>query len=136
MKPIDDPKFWDRKYAEAEGVMSSSGVDITGTMQKPKADWQARVEELCTPLNFDAHIRCFFNVSVKLSEDEHKRLYKKLDLVREWAIYMAMGMLKGTLKYEEEANLEQLVSHVVGEGADQACYEMLMFDAWRKQNDG
>ena len=113
-----------------------NNIDILGTMQKPKEGWQERVEALCKPLNFDAHVRCLYNVGIKLSEEEYRRLYKKLDLVREWAVYMAIGMLKGTLKYEEEANLEQLVSHVVGEGADQACYEMLMFDAWRKKNDG
>ena len=114
----------------------NNNIDILGTMQKPKEGWQERVGVLCKPENFDAHARCHYNVSTKLSEDEYQRLYKKLVLVEEWALYMAVGMLKGVLKYETDAYpLDQWMSHMIGEGVDQSNYQMLLFDAWRKQNE-
>jgi len=112
--------------------MSIHDVDITGTMAKPKENWQARCEELCKPENFHARINAV-NLIGKVSNSEYERLYKKMRLVEEWAQYMAAGMLKGTLKYEtDEHDLKTWMAHVIGEGADQASYQILMFDKWRR----
>jgi len=107
-------------------------IDIVGTMEKPKENWQARTEELCKPENFDASIVTQHLVG-KLSNEEYQRLYTKLRLVEEWACYMAAGMLKGTLKYDAGAyTIKTWMAKMVGEGADQAAYQILLFDAWRK----
>jgi len=57
-------------------------------------------------------------------------------LVEEWASYMAAGMLKGTIKYEtDEYELKTWMAHVIGEGSDQSCYQILMFDKWRRDEE-
>jgi len=107
-------------------------VDITGTMVKPKENWQARCEELCKPENFVVSVNAV-NLIGKVSNDEYERLYKKMRLVEEWARYMAAGMLKGTIKYStDDYELKIWMAHVIGEGADQSNYELLMFDKWRR----
>ena len=107
-------------------------MDITGTMVKPKENWQARCEELCKPNNFVVSVNAV-NLIGKVSNDEYERLYKKMRLVEEYAQYMAAGMLKGTIKYEtDEYELKTWIAHVIGEGADQSNYELLMFDKWRR----
>jgi len=106
-------------------------IDVAGTMAKPRADWQARVEELCKPENFRAYV--LSGLYNELSGEERMHLRHHLNLVEEWAKYMAAGMLKGVLKYDtQQRPVEQWMAHMVGEGADQSCYQMLLFDEWRK----
>ena len=109
-------------------------VDITGLMATPITNWEPRVKELCRPDNFRVYIDPTAALAVELSDRERTRLRRKLELVERYAQYMAAGMLKGTLKYPGDGyTLEQWVAHVVGEGADQSNYVVLMFDAWERE---
>jgi len=109
-------------------------VDITGLMVEATPGWEARVKELCKAEFFQASIEISEALLDKLSFDERKRLYKKLKLVEQAATYMAAGMLKGTLKYPtDNLTVEQWMAHVVGEGADQFNYEILLADAFFKE---
>ena len=109
-------------------------VDITGLMATPITNWEPRVKELCTPDNFEVEITGKDKMWRALNKSERQRLADKLVLVERYAQYMAAGMLKGTLKYPGDGyTLEQWMAHVVGEGADQSNYVVLMFDAWERE---
>jgi len=108
-------------------------VDITGTMARPKENWQARTEKLCKPENFGVSIVTSHDLALDLSTSEYNRLFKKLRLIEQWASYMAAGMLKGTIKYEKDDwDIKRWMAHMIGEGADQANYQLLLFDRWRQ----
>jgi len=110
-------------------------VDITGLMVEATPGWEARVKELARAEFFSARIVYSDKLSKQLSPSEHIRLDKKLDLVQQAAEYMAAGMLKGTLKYPtDDLTVEQWMAHVVGEGADQFNYEILLADKFFKAN--
>lgn len=106
-------------------------VDVTGTMIKPIDDWQTKVEQVCKPEAFVVDI--YVVDELHLTREQRARLVKKLNLVADYARYLAVGMLKGTLKYTgDDWSVEQWMAHMIGEGADRACYDMLLFDAWRR----
>ena len=108
-------------------------VDITGTMAKPVDNWQERVEALCKPENFLVTINGSSDVADALSPEELGRLLKKLKLVARYTQYMAAGMLKGTIKYPDDGyTLDKWMAHLIGEGADQSNYSILLADAYYK----
>ena len=110
-------------------------ADITGLMVQPVDNWEERAKRLCKPDNFTVYIAIEDELGEELSDDEWHRLDAKLNLVREFARYMAAGMLKGTLKYSTDTySLEQWCAHLAGEGADQANYQMLLINKWREEN--
>lgn len=115
--------------------MPTPHVDITGLMVKPIDGWQERVEKLCKPHCFD------FAVWTKglydeLSREEWNRLQIKLRLVETYAKYMAVGMLKGVLKYSnDDWTVDQWMAHLIGEGADKANYDMLLFSKWASEHN-
>ena len=114
----------------------SENVDITGLMAKSTAGWEERAEALCKPEHFATMVVCKLPISKDspLTDDEWARLNKKLKLVEEWAAYMAAGMLKGTIKYPQDTwDIKQWMAHLVGEGADQSNYQMLLFNRWREE---
>ena len=115
--------------------MTSSHADVTGLMVKPIPNWQPRVDALCHPEQFHVHIE--FSNWDKLTITERKRLATKLEMVEEFASYMAAGMLKGTIKYPLDGySLAQWIAHLIGEGADQANYQILLANAfWEKQKE-
>ena len=110
-------------------------ADITGTMVKPKEGWQARVDALCKEENFyDITIQPTMGLCMALSPDEYRRLCVKLQLVARSAKLQAVGMLKGTLKYErDDYSVEQWMAHLIGEGDDQMNYQILLADAYEKK---
>jgi len=106
-------------------------VDITGLMVAATPGWEARVKKLARPEFFTAVINISDSMIAKLSNAERGRLFKKLLLVTQAAEYMAAGMVKGTIKYPtDDIPVEQWMAHVVGEGADQFNYEILLADAF------
>ena len=108
-------------------------VDITGLMVEATPGWEARTKELVKPEYFTATISISDSLMANLSSNERGRLLNKLLLVTQATEYMAAGMLKGTLKYPtDDVPLEQWVAHVVGEGADQFNYEILLADKFFK----
>ena len=108
-------------------------VDITGLMVKPKPSWEKRAKKLAKPKFFIINIGVDPALRQKLTTKELDRLYAKLYLVREAATYMAAGMVKGTVKYTHDNNdVATWMAHVVGEGADQMNYQILLADAFAK----
>ena len=101
-------------------------VDITGLMVEATPGWEARVKELAKPAHFVVDIYPI-GLSGKITDEEFSRLHKKLKLVAEAATYMAAGMLKGTIKYPtDDLPLDTWMAHVIGEGADQMNYQILL----------
>ena len=109
-------------------------ADITGLMVKPKKGWEKRAKELAKPKFFIVNIGVDPALRQKLTTKELGRLYTKLYLVREAATYMAAGMVKGTVKYEHDNyDIATWMAHVVGEGADQMNYQILLADAFARK---
>ena len=108
-------------------------VDITGLMVKAKPGWEKRAKELAKPEYFFIGIGVKAQLRGRLTVKEYNRLEKKLLLVREAATYMAAGMVKGTVKYpKDDLPVDTWIAHVVGEGADQMNYQILLADAFAK----
>ncbi len=108
-------------------------VDITGLMVQAKPGWEKRTEELARPEHFFISIGVKAQLRGRLTIKEYGRLEKKLLLVREAATYMAAGMVKGTVKYEHDNyDIATWMAHVIGEGADQMNYQILLADAFAK----
>ena len=109
-------------------------VDITGLMVKARPGWETRAEKLAKPKFFLIDIGLDPELVEGLSKKEHKRLVKKLLLVCEAATYMAAGMVKGTVKYPiDDPPVSTFMAHVVGEGADQMNYQILLADAFARK---
>ncbi len=109
-------------------------VDITGLMVKAKPGWEKRAKALARPEFFLVSVGLKPELTWGLSTHELIRLRRKLELVREAATYMAAGMVKGTVKYKHDNNdVATWMSHVVGEGADQINYQILLADAFAKE---
>ena len=109
-------------------------ADITGLMVKPKPGWEKRTKELAKPIFFWVSIGIDPALRQKLTKSENLRLNKKLYLVRQAATYMAAGMVKGTVKYKHDNNdVATWMAHVVGEGADQMNYQILLANAFARK---
>jgi len=108
-------------------------ADITGLMVKPKKGWEKRTEKLAKPEHFWLSIGLDKALYEGLTTEEMTRLKTKLELVRQAASYMAAGMVKGTVKYSyDNYSIAQWMAHVIGEGADQMNYQILLADAFAK----
>lgn len=111
--------------------MSEQKIDIAGTMAKAKPNWQARTELLSKPEYFDIIIMPSKELSNQLTPEEQDRLRTKLQLVAQYASYMAAGMVKGTVKYDgDNYSLDQWFAHLMGESADIANYISLLFHSY------
>lgn len=109
---------------------------ILDSMQKPIPNWVERVETWARP----EHIQCSINVDLDLrlefSDDEYERFKIKKAYVEKFAAYMAAGMVKGCLKYtSDDWTVESWMGHLIGEGADQANYQILLYEAWLKDQN-
>ncbi|KKN66152.1 hypothetical protein LCGC14_0474420 [marine sediment metagenome] len=114
--------------------MAHKKADITGLMVQAKPGWEKRAKELAKPEYFFISIGVKAQLRGRLTVKEYNRLVKKLLLVREAATYMAAGMVKGTVKYpKDDLPVSTWMAHVVGEGADQYNYEILLADAFARK---
>ncbi|KKL28740.1 hypothetical protein LCGC14_2372140 [marine sediment metagenome] len=114
-------------------------ADITGLMVQAKPGWEKRTKELARPEHFaiSIDISPVLTMYKGLTKKELTRLRAKLELVREAATYMAAGMVKGTVKYpKDDLPVSTFMAHVVGEGADQMNYQILLADAFAKSKEG
>lgn len=110
-------------------------VDVTGTMVKGIEGWQKRVEELAKPEYWDVSLAPRVEMTEQLSDDEFRRLAKKVKMVKEAVKWMLAGMVKGTVKYSsDDWTLERWMAHLVGEGADQMNYQILLFNKFHEEN--
>ena len=112
-------------------------VDTLGTNQSHNPGWLERAELLARPENFAVNVSW---LSGGLSYSEQTALAYRLRLVEQWATYMAAGMVKGVLKYTHDESIGQRpvadwMSNLLGEGADVANYQMLMYAAWRQEQE-
>ena len=106
-------------------------ADITGLMAKPIEGWRDEVVGQCKPDNYHVRIIVADEVLNTLTEDQLQRLRWKLDLVAKAAAYMAAGMEKGTRKYpSDDYEIDQWMAHLVGEGADQMNYQILLANSY------
>jgi len=120
----------------SEEKKEGQDVDILGTQAKALPFWEDRAVDLAKPELFKVAINPNVYLLARLNEDEKKRLFKKLRLVQNAARYMAAGMVKGTIKYaKDDYSLKQWFAHLIGEGADQMNYQMLLFQAWYSEQD-
>src|SRR3990167_11269092 len=109
-------------------------ADITGLMVKPKLGWELRCKELAIPNFFFVEVGMHEPLLSELTNDELERLLPKIGLVKEAARYMLAGMVKGTLKYDaDDLDVDTWMAHLLGEGADQMNYQMLLANAWRER---
>lgn len=110
-------------------------VDVTGTMVKGIEGWQKRVEELAKPEYWYVSLTPRVEMTEQLSDDEFRRLAKKVKMVKEAVKWMLAGMVKGTVKYSsDDWTLERWMAHLVGEGADQMNYQILLFNKFHEEN--
>lgn len=114
--------------------MFNNEIDITGLSFKANPGWEERAQSLCKPGNFNVQITYYFGLPDGLSKEEINRLEPKIKIVEEFAAYMAAGMLKGTIKYSGDGwEVAEWFSHLIGEGADFANYQMLLFKKWQSE---
>lgn len=113
----------------------SDTVDIAGLMAKATPGWEERVKLLADPELFHTMVLALPDLVEALTDEEAKRLKPKLKLVAQAAAWMAAGMVKGTIKYPgDDYSLDQWMAHLVGEGADQMNYQLLLFAAFHAKN--
>lgn len=114
--------------------MPNNEIDITGLSFKANPDWEERAQALCKPENFKVTITYYLGTADSLTLEETNRLEPKLKIVEEFASYMAAGQLKGTIKYAGDGwEVAEWFSHLIGEGADFANYQMLLFKKWQSE---
>ena len=118
-------------------------ADVTGLMVAAAPAWEQKVAYWCRPEWFVVEpdergfsVRVTDELWNYLGPEQQERLTRKLALVAKAAGYLARGMLKGTLKYAtDHYDVSQWVAHVVGEGADQFNYALLLADAYERFMD-
>jgi hypothetical protein len=115
--------------------MPSQEVDVTGLMAQATPGWEQRAKDLAKPEYFVVDINPTLELARALGVEEYHRLRKKLEMVKMAAKIMAAGMVKGTVKYATDGyDLKQWVAHLLGEGADQMNYQLLLAHAfWAEQ---
>jgi len=118
--------------------MPDQEVDVTGLMAKATPGWEQRAKDLAKPEHFKVQIDLAPELRGALTLREYHRLAKKLEMVGVATRVMAAGMVKGTVKYATDGyDLKQWVAHLIGEGADQMNYQLLLAHAfWAEQEKG
>lgn len=92
-----------------------------------KPNWEERASRLAVPASFSARVTPHDLLQVQLDYDEWVRLNKKMRLVEGSAVKLAMGMLKGTLKYESDVITQAAwMAHLTAEMHDAVNYLALM----------
>ena len=113
-----------------------SDIDTLGVNQEHRPNWMERAERLARPELFHAEVNLRRELWSYLSPQEQATLHHHLDLIQQWAKYMAAGMMKGVLKYDGRPRpVDDWMSNLLGEAVDVANYQMLMYDAWRTQHE-
>ena len=104
------------------------------TRLETNIDWEDRYEELGNVNSFVVDINIGYHLSTQLSPSEYKRLQLKLRLVEKYARKLAVGMLKGTLKYPTDNwSVEQWMHEQEDEEVDRLNYLLLKQNAINKE---
>ncbi len=97
---------------------------------EPNPDWQARMDTVCQPENFQVYIQVA--TTLPMTDKEHARLTRKLTLVQRYAQHMAMNMAKGTIKYPtDDYDLDTWLVEEADDDVDATNYRLLRLDAMR-----
>ena len=113
--------------------MEDQGASMVMGTSDANENWQERGKVLCDPEHWAVMVGCGQAISDGLTESEKKRLEPKVDMVIEATRIMLAGMVKGTIKYpNDDYTIDRWMSHLVGEGMDQANYQILLATAWKK----
>ena len=96
--------------------------------------WENRYEQINEPSYFEVVIFPFVNILYRLDKTEAERLQKKLKLLENYTRKLAVGMLKGTLKYPTDNwTVEQWMHEEEDEEIDRINYRLLKQDAIAKE---
>lgn len=121
------------------GNVNASGNLIGGCcggVAHPVPGWEKDISWVSDSL-FIVNVRPGLEVYDRLTDEQRKRLSKKLVLVERAARHLASGMLKGTLKYDsDDYTVQRWLAHVVDEGADLMNYYMLLAEAIKQREEG
>ena len=97
-------------------------------LDQPIEGVEERLKALCLTDNFQIEVIVSQLLYNELSQVEWEALHWKLNLVVKAAKMMAVGMLKGTIKYQKygmEHSLKEWGNHLVSETADILNYAIL-----------
>lgn len=132
---MDDLDKWGRQVELMASEDEASEVaTVTGTQNGANPGWQERAERLCRPKNWTVQILPNQTLYEGLTTAEWEQVQRYIALVAEGARYMMAGMVKGTIKYPVGTEpMEYWLDHLIGEGADQMNYQLLLADAARRQ---
>ena len=96
--------------------------------------WTERAKVLCNPDCWILDIAPNADLWDKLTPVEKQRLLPKIQMVQEAAQIMLAGMVKGTIKYPSDGfDVDKWMDHLIGEGMDQANYQILLANAWKNR---
>ena len=98
--------------------------------------WEERLATLKDPRSFSIAVEPNWGNlrPAGLTIEEYKRLCPKLELVREFALKMAYGMLKGTLKYPtDDYSIEQWLAGEDDDTVDAVDWRLLRMNAMKKE---
>jgi len=112
-----------------------------GIQEAPRAKaqegWEERLAEAKAEITFEftARIRHETGTHV-LAQSEYERLWPKLNLISQHAARLAIGMLKGTIKYAgDHYSLEMWRAERDDDRADGINYDLLLADAEAKEHE-
>jgi hypothetical protein len=106
--------------------------DSDGMLHPGNEGWQAR-KHLVDPELWYVDIAYNQKLLDDLQPGEIERMKPKIELVHRACKAMLAGMIKGTIKYPTDSwTLEEWMAHLVGEGADQMNYNLLLVDCFER----
>ena len=93
-------------------------------------DWEARRDALCKPEHFIVGIIPSESLTYSLTSAEYARLIEKLELVKDFARQLAVGMLKGTIKYpSDDWSVDTWIAMEMDDTVDSINYRLLRAEA-------
>ena len=107
-----------------ERLLGTVSVTVSGL--KIKSDWEERTKKLCGVDSFIAQISMTDWLMRLLTKEERDRTRIKLDKVEDLSKRLAVGMLKGSLKYTTDVHSDDEWDREIGdEMADFINYWLL-----------
>ena len=95
--------------------------------------WEKRFARMREQVSVRTEITVYDDDIPTFSNDEWERLKPKIEMVKELAIKLIWGMVKGTIKYKsDDYTPEQWLDHLFDEQVDGMNYQMLYEDAVTK----
>ena len=110
-----------------------SATDMVLGTSTSNEGWMERAKVLCDPNHWLVGAGYSMDLQNGLTEEERERLKPKIQMVIDAAKIMLAGMVKGTIKYPTDGfDIDKWMDHLIGEGMDQANYQILLANAWKQ----